>query len=376
MMKRKFLEKAKKDVKQSYDRDAYLIQAVRALDDLDETKSLLFQRLDEWFKIHFPEVKLDNEESFVFLIQHIGQTDAFDLLSERVGDEKAMELKSKKQTSFGAKLEKDDEAALIAFSSSYLALHENRKKLEQYIDSLTKTVMPNATSLLGPLVAARLLSIAGSLQRLATFPASTLQVLGAEKALFKHLRRGTLPPKHGAIFQVPLVNSQPLDKRGKAARALAGKLAIALKADYYSKHDISKKLLDDLQKRLAQIDALPHRDVHPLTRDDFRDAPRRFGGGGGFRGKPSGDRPFRKPFRREGSFPRSDGPRPFRRDGGFQRREGGGSVGRPFKKPFRKPFGDRPPSSGFSDRPRGDRPQRESGGKPFRKPFKKRRNDD
>ncbi|MDP2717572.1 MAG: C/D box methylation guide ribonucleoprotein complex aNOP56 subunit, partial [Candidatus Micrarchaeota archaeon] len=185
-----------------------------------------------------------------------------------MGEPKALEIKAQKEKSFGAPLEADDAKALKDMATAYDALCQTRTHLEKYIETISRQIMPNATALVGALVSARLLSIAGSLQRLANFPASTLQVLGAEKALFKHLRKHTLPPKHGVIFQVPYVNAQPFDKRGKAARALAGKLAIALKADFYSKHDISKKLLADLYKREEQINALPTRNIQPK---DYRE---------------------------------------------------------------------------------------------------------
>lgn len=94
-------------------------------------------------------------------------------------------------------------------------------------------VMPNVSALIGGLVAARLLSRAGGLSELARMPGSTIQVLGSEQALFSHLRAGTPPPKHGIIFQHRRVHNAPKEVRGRVARVLAAKLAIAARLDYY-----------------------------------------------------------------------------------------------------------------------------------------------
>ena len=343
MMKNKFLSKAKSEVQLAYTRDSYMVQAVRTLDDLDEVKSQLFQRLDEWFKIHFPEMELGNEEHYAFFAAHASEKDVFAQLAEHVGEHKAGELKAQKAKSFGAPLQKEDQVAIKALADAYLQLYATRKELEQYVEAVSRQVMPNATALVGGLISARLLSVAGSMERLATFPASTLQVLGAEKALFKHLKKGTLPPKHGLIFQSPYVNGQPFDKRGKAARALAAKLAIGLKADYYTHNDISANLLVDLEKRMAQIVKLPTRNIVPK---DYREMDyqrsREFGGArrGGFqKGGFSGPRD--SGFRKEGFGPRRDFDRGPRR---YDDRPRYGD----------KPFGDRPR---FNDKPRyGDKP--------------------
>ncbi|MBI5226682.1 hypothetical protein HY994_05645 [Candidatus Micrarchaeota archaeon] len=373
-MKNKFLSKAKEEVQLAYTRDSYMVQAVRSLDDLDEVKSLLFQRLDEWFKIHFPEMSLGSEENYAWFAAHATDKDVYDKLAELVGEPKADELKRKRRDSFGAPLEKEDQVAIKSLAETYLQLFATRKELEQYIEALCQQVMPNSSALVGGLISARLLSVAGSMERLATFPASTLQVLGAEKALFKHLKKGTLPPKHGLIFQSPYINGSPFDKRGKAARALAGKLAIGLKADFFTKKDISAGLLTDLEKRMSQITKLPTRNIVPK---DYREMDyqrsREFAGGarrggfqkGGFSGPRDGPRDggFGRSGSREGGSGgfRRDGPRPeggFRRDG--LRREGGFGGGprrfdsdRP-RESDRPRYNDRP---SFADRPRfGDRP--------------------
>src|SRR3989338_4800279 len=109
VMKNKFLSKAKEEVQLAYTRDSYMVQAVRSLDDLDEVKSLLFQRLDEGFKIHFPEMSLGSEEKYAWFAAHASEKDVYAKLGELVGESKAHELKQKRRESFGAPLEAEDQ---------------------------------------------------------------------------------------------------------------------------------------------------------------------------------------------------------------------------------------------------------------------------
>jgi nucleolar protein 56 len=112
-------------------------------------------------------------------------------------------------------------------------------------------VAPNLSAVLGELLGARLIARAGGLEKLAKLPASSLQVMGAREALFKHLREGTPPPKHGFIFRHPLVSGAPKQLRGRTARMLAGKAAIAARVDYYSGERLS--LDEEVKKKAAAI---------------------------------------------------------------------------------------------------------------------------
>jgi nucleolar protein 56 len=115
------------------------------------------------------------------------------------------------------------------------------------------SVAPNITALVGPLVGARLISLAGSLKELAQKPSSTVQIYGAEKALFRSLKTGSDPPKHGIIYQVPEVHGAPYWQRGKIARALAGKISIAARVDAYSKRNIGADLKKKFLQRVSEI---------------------------------------------------------------------------------------------------------------------------
>jgi nucleolar protein 56 len=134
-----------------------------------------------------------------------------------------------------------------------LSLYEMRQDLEKYMDNIMNAVAPNVMSLVGSLLGARLIAIAGGLPNIARLPASTIQILGAEKALFRSLKTGTRPPKHGLIFQHTYLHDAKRWQRGKLARALAGKLAIAARADAYGGRDISKRLKEDLNRRVEEI---------------------------------------------------------------------------------------------------------------------------
>ena len=115
-----------------------------------------------------------------------------------------------------------------------------------------KKIAPNITAIAGPTIGARLLAKAGGLEKLARLPASTIQVLGAEKALFRALRKGTKPPKHGILFQHPWVHGTPRWQRGKIARVIAAKLALAARIDLY-RGELVKELVEKLKERIKEI---------------------------------------------------------------------------------------------------------------------------
>ena len=136
---------------------------------------------------------------------------------------------------------------------THTTVQKETKKIEQQIETEMTTIAPNISHLSGSLIGARLIALAGGLQNLALMPASTIQILGAEKALFRYKKEGGKPPKHGVIYQHPLINRAPREKRGKIARTLATKIATAAKADAFTHRDISKTLKNQLEKRVQEI---------------------------------------------------------------------------------------------------------------------------
>jgi nucleolar protein 56 len=134
-----------------------------------------------------------------------------------------------------------------------LELYNVRQSLEKHVDIVMEEVAPNTKTIAGSLLGARLIAIAGGLVNLAKLPASTMQVLGAEKALFRALKTKARPPKHGIIFQHPLIHDAKRWQRGKIARALAGKLSIAARVDAFKGKYAGDELKADLDKRVEEI---------------------------------------------------------------------------------------------------------------------------
>jgi nucleolar protein 56 len=149
-------------------------------------------------------------------------------------------------SSMGAALDEDDLRAIQSYTQRVVDLYKERERLNEYITALAKEIAPNVTYLAGPVLGAKLIEKAGGLRRMAMMPASTIQVLGAEKAMFRALKSNAKPPKHGLLFQHPHVHGAKKDRRGSRARALAAKLAIAARADLLSGDFIADKLLAQL----------------------------------------------------------------------------------------------------------------------------------
>lgn len=200
-------------------RDAYTIQAVNALDEVNSSYNRITERLAEWYGIHFPELRVKPQE-LISLIIDFG-TREFSNSPNAV-------------TSIGAPLSDQDLKALRGLASIAQSLNNERKMLERYISSCMDDLAPNLSDVLGPILGARLIARAGGLKKLASMPSSTIQVMGAGEALFMHIRTGSPPPKHGMIYQHPFISGSPRRIRGKIARMLAGKVAIAARADFYS----------------------------------------------------------------------------------------------------------------------------------------------
>jgi nucleolar protein 56 len=139
------------------------------------------------------------------------------------------------------------------FEKTLRVVDDEIHRLQDQIEKDMRTIAPNTSAIIGPLIGARLIALAGGMQRMAMLPASTIQILGAEKALFRFKKEGGRPPKHGVIFQHPLINRAPRAERGKIARLLAIKTATAIKADAFTKRDIADELLKEIDSKLLVI---------------------------------------------------------------------------------------------------------------------------
>ena len=260
------LEVTKLRVKRAVEkRDLIITQAIHTLDDLDKTINLFMSRVREWYGIHFPELDrlLDKHETYARLVCKLGDKDNFTkgkLEKMDIPKLKAKKMARSAETSMGADLAEADLTQVQTLCRNVLGLYQLRQTLENYLDTIVEEVAPNIKAIADSLLGARLIALAGGLKNLAKMPASTIQVLGAEKALFRSLKTGARPPKHGIIFQHSSLHEAKKWQRGKIARAIAGKLAIAARADAFGTRYIGEELKANLEKRVEEIHK---RGVHP-----------------------------------------------------------------------------------------------------------------
>jgi len=239
-------------------RDLIVAQAVQSLDELDRVINLLMSRVREWYGVHFPELDrlIEKHETYARLIVNLGDKEDFteeNLEKEGLPTAKAEGIAKIAEKSMGADLNEADLKQIQTLCVDILRLYDLRQSMESYMDKTMEEIAPNLKALVGSLLGARLIATSGGLTNLARRPASTIQVLGAEKALFRSLKTGTRPPKHGMIFQHTLLHEAKRWQRGKIARALAGKLAIAARIDAYGTGGVNEKLRADLDKRIDEI---------------------------------------------------------------------------------------------------------------------------
>ncbi len=226
-------------------RDRSLVQAIRNLDDFIETSNLLNERLHEWYGLHFPELAdYAKDKRYADLIAKYGNRDG-------IIEELDIDIES-----IGAELDDEDMRAIQDLADTLCRIYDDKERTEEYISGIVKESCPNLCAIAGGPLSARLISLAGGLERLASLPSSTVQLLGAEKAMFRHLKSGKRPPKHGVIYQHPEIHRAPKWQRGNIARALAGKISIAAKIDQYGgefKGDILnnefKAKIEDIRRR-------------------------------------------------------------------------------------------------------------------------------
>ena len=241
-------------------RDLYAIQTVRCIEDLDKTLNLLAGRIREWYGLHFPELDrmIEKHDTYARLVQNLGPRSLFspeNLVKVGIPEDKAITISDAAQRSMGAEMPAPDMEWLGEVCSRVLELYKLRDTAEKYADKIMVEVAPNMSAVLGAVLSAKIISIAGGLDRVAKMPASTLQVLGAEKALFRTLKTGARPPKHGIIFQYAAIHQAPKWLRGKIARAVAGKLAIAARMDAFgggNQGDRFRRALDEKIKELKE----------------------------------------------------------------------------------------------------------------------------
>jgi len=239
-------------------RDLLVKHAIDAIGEIDKSINVAAMRLREWYSLHHSSLSklVEDQEQFIRVViacKGRNQVDEERLRSAGLSDSLIQSVIGNLDEDMGADFEEADLAIISRLAERVQGLYELRRELEDYVGSMMRTLAPNITALVGPMVGARLISLAGSMKDLASRPSSTVQVYGAERALFRSLKTGTDPPKHGIIYQVPEIYSAPYWQRGKIARALAGKLSIAAKIDAYSRRDVGEELRKAFEKRTEEI---------------------------------------------------------------------------------------------------------------------------
>ncbi|MEF8873357.1 MAG: C/D box methylation guide ribonucleoprotein complex aNOP56 subunit [Candidatus Thermoplasmatota archaeon] len=244
LLQEALLKLGSKKVRESIDFGEHLAKAVDTIQDLNEIINIKMERLRDWYSLHFPELESEvDDEDYVGLIAQCGsrreirKNADLDLDEDHTGGEITdREVELYQRLAEGIKDDMD-----------------HRKEVHDYVEKRMEEYAPNLAALTGPKLGGELIALVGSLEELAKKPASTIQVLGAEKALFKHLDKGTDPPKHGAILQHPYVHRAPKDKRGKIARTFANKIAIAARLDYFGGDYKGDELKEQVEEKIEQI---------------------------------------------------------------------------------------------------------------------------
>lgn len=237
--------------------DLHLINGILSLDDIDRMINLLAERLREWYGLHFPELfdLVQDLKAYCRYIIAVGTRDDLErdqLDKVGLGEKKNNAVLSLAGRSKGGTIRPQDLEKVKILAQEIESLSRARDTLNSYVEKTMDEIATNVSHLAGPMVGARLVARAGGLERLSRMPSSTIQVLGAEKALFRSLRTGSRPPKHGLLFQHQAIHSAPKWQRGKIARSIAAKIAIAARIDHYG-GGRNIKLEEDLKKRIDEV---------------------------------------------------------------------------------------------------------------------------
>ncbi|XP_029730025.2 nucleolar protein 58 [Aedes albopictus] len=225
--------------------DTMIVQAQCLLDDLDKELNNYMMRAREWYGWHFPELGkiLTDNIAFIKTIKLVGTRDnmATTDLSDILPDELEEKVKEAAEISMGTEISEEDILNIQNLCDEILSINEYRSHLYDYLKTRMMAMAPNLTVLVGETIGARLIAHAGSLVNLAKHPASTVQILGAEKALFRALKTKKDTPKYGIIFHASLIGSASAKNKGKISRSLAAKASLATRVDAFGE-DVTMEL--------------------------------------------------------------------------------------------------------------------------------------
>ena len=231
----------KNKLKNSVTDDLLIIQSADTLDALNKAINTLVKRLREWYGLYNPEFSnsLEDHEKFVEII----------LKSKK--EELLKQINLDPRLTMGADLPQNDIFPILLLAEKIADLYRLKISETTYLEKKMQETAPNMSAITGCLIGAKLISFAGSLKRLSELPSSTVQLLGAEKALFRHITKNSLPPKYGVLHEHPFIAKARKQDHGKIARTLADKISIAVKVDYFKGQFIGDKLKADLDKRFG-----------------------------------------------------------------------------------------------------------------------------
>lgn len=245
--------------------DTMIIQAIGLLDDLDKELNTYAMRVREWYGWHFPELARIVQDNIQYAksVKLMGnRANAVNLdFSEFLSEEVEAQLKEAAVISMGTEVNDLDLANIRELCDQVLSLSEYRAQLYDYLRSRMNTIAPNLTALVGELVGARLIAHGGSLLNLAKQPGSTVQILGAEKALFRALKTKHATPKYGLIFHASLIGQAAPKLKGKISRSLAAKAALAIRYDALADSQDNSMGLENRAKLEARLRVLEGREL-------------------------------------------------------------------------------------------------------------------
>lgn len=237
-------EKIRESIKTN---DVMIVETINSLEEIEDTAGKLIERLREWCTPYLPEMeKLHNHELYSKVIAT--QTSRENIINSGILDNTHVSLSE----NYDVDISESDLEIFKSFANSVYSLYESKNELEEYIDEKIKEVAPNMYDVAGANLAAKLIAHTNGLENLAKLPSSTIQIIGAEKAIFRHLKTGENPPKHGLIFQHPSIRGSNWWVRGKLARAVASKITIAARKDAFS-NEYDPNLKVELDERIEEI---------------------------------------------------------------------------------------------------------------------------
>ncbi len=228
-------------------KDKIIMHVIGVIDELDKVTNNFSERLREWYGLHSPEVvkAIPDHEKFAELVSKGGRR-------EKIEDKKVEKIRSFSGMDFS----NGDIEAVKEFSGFNFGLYQLRNHLAKYLEDICRETMPNTTAVGGSLLSSRLLQLAGGLDKIARMPSSTIQLLGAEKALFRHMKGQGRAPKYGVIYAHTLVQNAKKEQKGKVARLVAAKLSMATKVDAYSDRNDGEKFRQDLLDQVRNLNKL------------------------------------------------------------------------------------------------------------------------